>query len=125
MFLCAVWLGFAPFALHYGFPTLSAAVDTNDVTVAVVVGALAFTRVVAPRDLPWFSVLSAVLGAWLVLAPLVLDYSAARQPGYAVVNDVVVGLALLVLGTVSATMTYRQRAAERAAGQAGEPSSVR
>ncbi|PRX44520.1 SPW repeat-containing protein [Prauserella shujinwangii] len=113
LFLCSVWLVFAPFALHYGFPTLSAAVDTNDVTVAVVAGMLAFARMVAPRDLPWLSLVNAALGAWLMVATFVLDYSAARHPGLAMANDLVVGAALLVLGTISATATYRQRSAER------------
>ncbi|PXY31398.1 hypothetical protein BAY60_03145 [Prauserella muralis] len=113
MFLCAVWLGFAPFALHYGFPGYSAAVDTNDVVVALVVGAIALFRVVAPRDLPWLSLVNAALGVWLVAGAFLLDHSAARQAGAAVANDVVLGVLLAALGTLSAALTYRQRAAER------------
>ncbi|MQA09784.1 MAG: hypothetical protein GEU98_14775 [Pseudonocardiaceae bacterium] len=116
-FLFAVWLGFAPFALHYDFPTLSAATDVNDVVVGLVVGVLALARTVAPRDVPWFSSIIAALGGWLVLAPLFLDYSSAVHAERAVVNDVVVGVVLVLLGTAGAIMTYRQRAVERAAGE--------
>lgn len=109
-FVSAVWLGFAPFALHYGFPDLAAAVDTNDVTLAVVVGALALFRVVFPRALPALSLVNAALGGWLVVSAFVLDHAAARRGDAAFVNDVVVGLVLATLGIASAWLTYRQRA---------------
>lgn len=109
MFLCAVWLGFAPFALHYGFPSLSAAVDTNDVLLAVVVGTLALLRTVFPRALPWLSIVNAALGGWLFVSAFVLDHAAARRSEAAFLNDVVVGLLLFGLGLTSAWLTYRQR----------------
>ncbi|MFF5985512.1 SPW repeat domain-containing protein [Prauserella flavalba] len=108
MFLCTVWLGFAPFALHYGSSGASV-VDTNDVVVALIAGTLALIRVIAPRDLPGLSLAGAALGAWLIVAAFVLDHP-AQDPGG--VNDLVMGVALVALGLTSATMTYRQRAAE-------------
>lgn len=110
MFLCAVWLGFAPFALHYNFPDVSAAVDTNDVILAVVVGTLALLRMVFPRALPELSVVNAALGGWLVVSAFVLDHAAARRSEAAFLNEVAVGLALVGLGLTSAWLTYRQRA---------------
>ncbi|ASR38570.1 hypothetical protein BAY61_30265 [Prauserella marina] len=116
MFLCAVWLGFAPFALDYGFAGFSSAVDVNDVVVALIVGAIALARMVAPDDLPWLSLVNAALGAWLVVGAFALDHTGARQPGAALANDVVIGAALLVLGVAGALLTYRQRAKARSVG---------
>ncbi|MBK1784869.1 SPW repeat domain-containing protein [Prauserella cavernicola] len=115
MFLSAVWLGFAPFALDYSASTTA---ETSDVLVAAIAGTLALIRVLAPRDLPWLSLINAGLGAWLIVAAFAFD-----EPGQnpAVVNDLLIGVVLLVLGLASATMTYRQRAAERD----GEQPSVR
>jgi hypothetical protein len=115
IFLSAVWLGFAPFTLHYRFPTLSGAGDVNDIVLALVVGTLALIRTVLPKDFPWLSLINAVLGGWLITAPFVLDYAAAARASRASANDVLVGVVLLVLGITSALLTYGQRAAARSA----------
>ncbi|WP_158896308.1 SPW repeat domain-containing protein [Amycolatopsis anabasis] len=112
VFLLAVWLGFAPFVLHYQWPPLSGSGDLNDVLIALVAGSLAMTRLVAPRDLPWLSLVNAALGGWLIAAPFVLDYLPAAHADRAIVNDAAVGTAMLILGTASAAMTYRQRRTE-------------
>lgn len=108
-FLLAIWLGFAPFALHYRFPTVSGAGEINDVTTALVVASLALFRVIAPRDLPWLSLANATLGLWLVIAPFAL-----RDTGSALAttNDIAVGVVLIALSGSSAVMTYRERRAE-------------
>ncbi|GHF32432.1 hypothetical protein FHX82_005140 [Amycolatopsis bartoniae] len=107
VFLAAVWLGFAPFALHYHFATLNGAADINDVDVALVVATLALVRMIAPRDLPWLSVVNAALGAWLVASPFVLGYAGSAPR--ATVNEIAVGTALVLLGASSAVLTYRER----------------
>jgi hypothetical protein len=104
-FLAALWLGFAPYMLHFSHVRGGLA-DGIDVLVALVVGVLALVRTVAPRDYPVFSVVNAVLGLWLVVAPFVLGYELARV----VVTDLVVGVLLLGLSGLSAVLTYRQRA---------------
>ena len=111
--LLAVWLGFAPFALHYRFPTINGAGDINDVMVALVVGVLAATRVVLPRGRVWPSVVNAVIGVWLIAAPFVLDYATSKTAS-ATVNDVVAGVLLVILSGSAALMTHREHQAERA-----------
>lgn len=113
-FLLAIWLGFAPFVLQYYVPARGGAGPASDMAVAVVVGFLAFARLVAPRDFPWLSLVIAGLGGWLIVAPLVLHYASAGGAPAEVGNDEVVGALLLLLGAASALMTYRQRTAERA-----------
>ncbi|WIV56340.1 SPW repeat protein [Amycolatopsis nalaikhensis] len=106
-----MWLGFAPYVLHFS-QVRGGLADGIDV---LVVGALALVRTVVPRDFPVFSVVNAVLGLWLVVAPFVLGYQLARV----VVTDLVVGVLLLGLSGLSAVLTYRQRAKARAGERAG------
>lgn len=112
-FVAALWLGFAPYVLHFSHVRGGLA-DGIDVLVALVVGILALIRTVVPRDFPVFSVVNAMLGLWLVVAPFVLGYTVARI----VVVDLVVGVLLLGLSGLSAVLTYRQRAKERAGARA-------
>lgn len=104
-FVAALWLGFAPYVLHFS-EVRGGLADGIDVLVALVVGVLALVRTVVPRDFPAFSVVNAALGLWLVVAPFVLGYELARV----VVTDLVVGVLLLGLSGLSAVLTYRQRA---------------
>ncbi|SDC99578.1 SPW repeat domain-containing protein [Actinokineospora iranica] len=113
-FLLSVWLGFAPFVLHYRFPASTSVGDLNDMLVALIVGSLALVRMVAPRDLPGLSVIIAALGGWLLAAPFVLDYAEEHMVG-AIISNEVVGTGLVALGTMSAVFTYRLRTAERRA----------
>ncbi|WP_284740356.1 SPW repeat domain-containing protein [Amycolatopsis sp. RTGN1] len=104
-FVAALWLGFAPYVLHFS-EVRGGLANGIDVLVALVVGVLALVRTVVPRDFPAFSVVNAVLGLWLVVAPFVLGYELARV----VVTDLVVSVLLLGLSELSAVLTYRQRA---------------
>lgn len=93
--LLGVWLVLVPFVLMYGV----AAATWNDVVVGVVIATLAAVRAFgAPRAnaLSWTNV---VLGAWLVLAPYALGYTALTG---ALWNDIIVGLLVVVLGWRSA-----------------------
>ncbi|MEC3975825.1 SPW repeat domain-containing protein [Amycolatopsis sp. H20-H5] len=106
VFLDALWLGFAPFVLHHGVAA-SGFAATNDVMIAIIVVASALARIVAPKNMPWLSLLNAALGLWLIVAALAL-----RPAGMGVskIDDLVMGALLLALGGVSAVLTYRQRA---------------
>ncbi|MEU0529050.1 SPW repeat domain-containing protein [Amycolatopsis tolypomycina] len=103
-FVAALWLGFAPYVLHFS-QVRGGLANGIDVAVALVVAVLALIRTVVPRDFPAFSVVNAALGLWLVAAPFVLGYTRARI----VVVDLVVGVLLLTLSGLSAALTYRQR----------------
>jgi hypothetical protein len=104
-FVAALWLGFAPYVLHFSHVRGGLA-DGIDVLVALVVGVLALVRTVVPRDFPAFSVVNAMLGVWLLVAPFALGCELVRV----LVTDLVVGVLLLGLSGLSAALTYRQRA---------------
>ncbi|MCR6490551.1 hypothetical protein M8542_47895 [Amycolatopsis sp. OK19-0408] len=113
VFLAGVWVGFAPYVLHY---SSAVTVTGSDVLVALIVSVLALARTIVPRDWPLFSVANAVLGCWLLLTPFTLGtLFGVTDPRRAVVDDVVVGALLLALGGLSAYLTYRQRSVTRTA----------
>ncbi|WP_033288085.1 SPW repeat domain-containing protein [Amycolatopsis jejuensis] len=109
--LVGLWLGFAPFVVHFGLADPSGFVDIDDVVLAIVVSVLAMIRMTAPKDLPVLSLINAAAGVWL--AGTAFLFSASGHPVRAVVNDVVCGVLLVALGVTSAVLTYRQRAAAR------------
>jgi hypothetical protein len=109
-FLAGVWLIISPFALDYPDTDVGFAGYRNDVLVGAVIGALALVRAATPHDLPWFSVVNAALGGWLIAAPQVLAYAEAADASNATANDVIVGVVVLVVAAASAAFTYRERA---------------
>ncbi|MFI5593181.1 SPW repeat protein [Amycolatopsis sp. NPDC051758] len=113
-FVAALWLGFAPYVLHFS-QVRGGLADGIDVFVALVAAVLALVWTVVPRDYPAFSVVNAVLGLWLIVAPFVLGYDLARV----IVTDLVVGVLLLGLSGLSALLTYRQRAKAQVEGLGG------
>lgn len=102
--LAGIWLLLAPSVLDY--PAGSSA-RGNDIVIGSALAVLAVVRVVAPRDVPWFSVVNVLLGGWLIMAPFVLDHIA--DIGVATANDVVVGLVVVVLAATSAAATFAGR----------------
>lgn len=80
-----VWLMFAPAVLDYGEPAA-----TSDRIAGPLLAAIGFLAGFAiTRGLRW---LNLITGGWLVLGPWLLDFPAA-----AVVNSLLVGLAVLLL----------------------------
>ena len=97
--LLGIWLVIAPFLLGY------ADVGTtlwNDVIVGAIVLILAGTRVWRPAHNRWLSWTNVVLGIWLAIAPFILSYTATTA---ALWNDIIVGIAVLILGAWSAIAT--------------------
>lgn len=84
-----LWLLVAPFALGAAGPALG-----NDLVVGAALLLLTLFRTLAPRFQQAGSWLVPGLGGWLMVAPLLLAY----QHVGAIVNDVVVGLVVLVTG---------------------------
>ncbi len=108
-FLAGVWLVIAPFALDYTATGGGFDGYWNDVAIGIVIAVLALVRAVAPREVPWFSLVNVGLGAWLLVAPWVLAYNELIDATGATINDMVVGAIVLVAAACSAAMTYRRR----------------
>lgn len=100
-----VWLIAAPFVLAYS--EVRAAM-WNDVIVGVVILALAGYRVAQPAQSAGLSWVNVVLGIWLIAAPFALGYGDTTA---AMWNDVIVGIAVAVLGAVSAMTGAKLRGA--------------
>jgi SPW repeat len=95
--LAGLWLVVAPFVLNYS-GVANAVWD--DVVIGIVVATLAAVRVSGAYRQAWMSWTNATLGAWLIVAPWALSYSATHS---AAANDVIVGAIVLTFGTFSAT----------------------
>lgn len=108
-FLAGLWLAIAPFALDYTATGGEFGGYWNDVTIGIVIALLAIVRAVAPRDVPWFSIVNVVLGAWLIAAPWVLAYNTGADATAATANDMIVGAIVVIAAATSAALTYRRR----------------
>ncbi len=98
---CALglWLIAAPFALAY---TNESSAVYEDVILGILIASVALWRALGAETnsaarLSW---VVAAAGFWVMLAPFELGYGATRAP---VDNDVIVGLAVLILGVWRAT----------------------
>lgn len=70
---------------------------------------LALVRVIAPGNVPWFSLVNVALGVWLISAPFVLRYNDGVDAPLATANDMTVGFVVVVMATSSAVSSYRHR----------------
>jgi len=92
-----IWEILAPFVLGYSLvppPTI------NAVLIGFIITILASIRFFGAFDAAWLSWINAALGVWLILAPFILGYRDA-----AMVNDIIVGIIVLMLGTWSALLS--------------------
>jgi hypothetical protein len=95
-----IWLAVSPFALAF---TGTGAALWNDIIVGAAVIILGLVRQSRTEQSTWASWLNVVLGAWLVVAPYALGYSGVM---YALWNDIVVGLGIIVLAAWSLFETH-------------------
>ena len=109
-FLAGVWLVISPFVLDLGVAGGEAGVYWNDVAIGIVIGLLALVRAMAPREVPWFSVVNVVLGVWLIVTPWVLGYNVGAGMPTATLNNTIVGALVVIAAGVSAALTYSRRA---------------
>ena len=98
-FVLAAWLIFAPFVLGY---TSARAAVYEDVILGIVVASLALWRALGAEteSMARLSWVVAAGGFWVMMAPFELGYGTTRAP---VDNDIIVGLAMLILGVWRAT----------------------
>lgn len=99
--VAGVWEILAPFILGY---SSVAGPTTNAIILGIVLGVLGLWVALAKssgtvRSLSW---VNAVLGAWLIVAPFIINYGGK---GGATANDIIVGVVVVVLevwGAISA-----------------------
>lgn len=98
--VAGLWLVIAPFVL--GYATVTGAL-WNDVIFGIAIVVLAASREVGEGYRhAWPSWVNALIGLWLIIAPFAIGYSFIRE---AVWNDVIIGIAVVVLATWSALAT--------------------
>lgn len=99
--IAGIWLIIAPFVLLYGNSTAR----INDIVLGIVIGVFALIRSFIPGfQTVWLSWLNALWGIWLIIGSFFLEYS-----GQARVNDIILGIIVLLLGLWSATMSEQNR----------------
>ncbi|WP_447001878.1 SPW repeat domain-containing protein [Saccharothrix isguenensis] len=108
-FVAGVWLALAPFALGYAPASEGFEGYWHDIVVGGTIALLALVRSLAPRHLPWLSLVNVVLGVWLIFAPVVLGYEPWPGSTTAAVNAIVVGGVVIAMALLSAFATYRSR----------------
>jgi hypothetical protein len=99
-FLVAVtgaWLVAAPLLLDHHLAATAFA-SWNDVLVGTTLAVLAAIRVIRPAGTAALSLLNSGLGVWLIAAPFVGNYTTAL---YATLNDMIVGLLVIMFAGVS------------------------
>lgn len=102
--IAGIWLIVAPFLLGYSDDSDNAL--WNDVIIGIAILVIAAIRVFGAYRAAALSWLNAVLGAWLILAPFILDYSEHDTPLW---NDIIVGVIVLVAGAWSALASPTDR----------------
>lgn len=103
--VAGIWLVVAPFALADGSAGLIIQAAWGDILVGLALSALALARFVAPRKRPWLSLVNVVIGAWLVA---VVGLPVA-WPGLHVVNNIIVGIVVVLMATSSTSLTLLAR----------------
>ncbi|MBW4718774.1 SPW repeat domain-containing protein [Saccharothrix obliqua] len=109
VFVAGAWLTIAPIALDYAPPGHGFVGYWHDIVLGAVIAVLALLRVLAPRSLPWLSLVTTAVGIWLVFTPVVLGYETWPRATVAAVNAVVVGVVVATAALLSAWWTYRRR----------------
>lgn len=98
--LAGIWLIISPFALNY-LHTNSA---NNDFVAGAIITVLALVRAFSPLRNTWLSVINALAGLWLVIAPFALGYT--MQQAYW--SDIVTGIVVIVIAVASSSITYNR-----------------
>lgn len=110
--ILGIWLMLAPLMWSYGDAATGFDARWNDALAGLVIAATGLARLTRPIRLMPVTVLSFLLGVWLVIAPFVLAYGFGEDSTRAAISDIVVGLivaALAVLGYVNGRVTALTR----------------
>jgi hypothetical protein len=101
VFIAGIWLIIAPFSLDYRNTGGEFSGYWNDVVIGVALAAVALVRIVSPVATAPLSVINVLLGMWLIIAPFILGYNEGADAAAATVNDIIVGVLVVLLATVS------------------------
>ncbi|MHA6793801.1 SPW repeat domain-containing protein [Pseudonocardia bannensis] len=106
-FLAGIWLVLAPFALNYmtgsGFDA-----SRNDLVIGATIALVAIVRTVVPVRSTALGTVNVALGAWLIIAPSLLAYTAGADALTPTWNDVLVGVIVLILAAAGALLGPRR-----------------
>jgi hypothetical protein len=114
-FLAGVWLVISGLWLNYRVTGYFDA-SWSDVVVGIALCAVALVSIVKPAGTESLALTSTVLGAWLVAAPFVLDFSNSPKARW---NDIVVGVVVLALSLGGVARAAWRDAAGGSADPAG------
>lgn len=99
--LAGLWLILSPFM--FGFSEVES-ILWNEVVIGLAVAIFAMFRAAKPYQFEPLSWINFVFGVWLIIAPFILGYSAHGQGG-AMLNDIIIGVIIIVLAGMSAITT--------------------
>jgi SPW repeat len=107
-----IWLIIAPFILGYAAVTPA---FRNDIYVGIIVFILALIGTLS-TDIRWSRTLNVIAGIWLLFAPFILRYPTAAAMS-AIVNDVILGILVIVFASTSLSLANKFHGAHMAHGQ--------
>lgn len=96
-----LWLFISPFVL--GITAMEGA-TLNFLIIGAAIAVMAIVRLMRPLQFEGVSLTNAVLGAWLIIAPFVLGYSAFSTPLW---NSIIVGALVLLASGLSIWLSRR------------------
>ncbi len=106
--VAGIWLVLAPLAWNYGEIGVGLDASRNDLLLGLVVTALGAVRLAGRIRLLLATALGIAAGLWLLVAPFALAYGFGADSTRATINDLVVGLLVVivtVIGHTGARMT--------------------
>ena len=99
--ILGVWLCVSPVA--FGYDVVSTAATRNDVVIGLVIIGCSFCVLSEVRGQPLWNTCGLLCGAWLMLAPFILNYRA-----YELGNDLAFGASVIVISAIETwRMTHR------------------
>ena len=100
MAIPTAWLLLATWLLHYPSDHAMNVAQVNDTFCGIVLACTVLIRLSKARG-PGSDAIVFVIGAWVAMSPYVLDYGTTPVTHNARMSDLVVGICLMVLATVS------------------------
>jgi hypothetical protein len=100
--VAGLWLVAAPYILDYS-GNAATWVDAywNDILVGAAIVIISVTRILTPLYTAPFSLATAALGGWLIVAPFALGYNVDGESPAATANDIATGIVVVVFAVAS------------------------
>jgi SPW repeat len=114
--LGGIWLVISRLVFNYPVAGIGAAGVLNGIVIGIAIALIATARLINPRSNPVLSVVTAVLGGWMIASPWVFGYSHWRAGSGPVWSDVITGAVIAIAGLTSwSTVRPRDTRAARLA----------